>query len=117
VFFHGESFVAGRLDTYEVPSRAVTNGLECPVVSAGYQLAPQNRYAAAPEDVYAATKWMAEHTAETDANQKTPLSATPPSIFGLPPMPGLPQTPTSEANRAGNIDLATLAAHFLRRLN
>jgi hypothetical protein len=51
------------------------------------------------------------------------MSAIPPGTFGLPPFPGSPQTPTSEANRAGgNIDLRTLAAHFrvgqrFRRLN
>ena len=68
---------------------------------------------AALEDTYAATKWVAEHAAEIDQNPKTPLSATPPGTFGLPPFPGSPQTPTSEANRAGgNIDLRTLAAHF-----
>jgi alpha/beta hydrolase fold len=123
VFFHGGGFVAGRLDTYDVSLRAVTNRCDCPVFSVGYRLAPENRYAAAPEDAYAATKWVAEHAAEIDQNPKTPLSATPPGTFGLPPMPGSPQTPTSEANRTGaNIDLTTLAAHFrvglrFRRLN
>jgi hypothetical protein len=68
-------------------------------------------------------KWVPEPEAEIDENPKTPLSATPPGTFGLPPMPGSLQTPTSEANRAGaNIDLTTLAAHFrvglwFRRLN
>jgi hypothetical protein len=113
VFSHGDGFVAGRLETYDVPLRALTNGCDCPVVSAGYWLAPENRYAAAPESAYAATKWMAEHTAERDENPKTPLSATPPGIFGLPPMPGLPQTPASEADRAGgNINLTMLADRF-----
>jgi hypothetical protein len=113
VFFCGDGFVAGKFNTYDVLSRAVTNRCDCPVVSVGYRLAPENRYPAAPEDAYAATKWVAEHAAEIDQNPKTPLSATPPGTFGLPPFPGSPQTPTSEANRAGgNIDLRTLAAHF-----
>jgi len=123
MFSHG-GFVAGRLDTYDVPLRAVTNRCDCPVVSAGYRLlAPENRYPAVPEDTYAATKWVAEIAHGIDQNLKNPLSATPPGTFGLPSWPGSPQTPTSEANRAGaNIDLTTLAAHFrvgrrFRRLN
>jgi hypothetical protein len=113
VFFQGDGFAAARLGTYDVPLRAATNQCDCPVVSARYRLAPENRYTATPENPYAATRWMAGHTAEIDQNLRTPLSATPPGTFGLPPMPGSPQTPTSDAFRAGgNIDLTTLAAHF-----
>jgi len=123
MFSHRDGFVAGKFDTYVVLSRAVANRCDCPVVSVGYWLAPENRYPAAVVDAYAATKWGAVHAAELDQNPKTPLSATPPGTFGLPPFPGSPQTPASEANRAGgNIDLRTLAAHFrvgqrFRRLN
>jgi len=34
---------------------------------------------------------------------------TPPGTFPLPPQPGVPQTPTSEQNRYGNIDLMAVA--------
>lgn len=123
VFFHGGGFVAGSLDTHDVPLRAVTNRCDCPFVSVGYRLAPEIRYPDALEHTYAATKWVAEREAKIDQNPKTPLSATPLGTFGLPPTPGSPQTPTSEAYRVGgNIDLTTLAAHFrvgsrFRRLN
>jgi VWFA-related protein len=40
---------------------------------------------------------------------KRPLSATPEGTFGQPPTPGSVQTPTTEAQRAGNIDLMALA--------
>lgn len=40
----------------------------------------------------------------------SPPSATPPGTFGLPPMPGTPQTPTTEAERSGTIDLLALSA-------
>jgi VWFA-related protein len=40
---------------------------------------------------------------------KKPPSATPEGTFGLPPQPGTVQTPTTEAQRAGNIDLLSLA--------
>jgi VWFA-related protein len=35
--------------------------------------------------------------------------ATPPGTFGRPPMPGTAQTPTSEEQRSGNIDLLALS--------
>jgi acetyl esterase len=61
VFFHGGGFVAGNLDAYDNPLRSVTNRCECIVVSVAYRLSPENKYPAAPEDAYAATKWVAEH--------------------------------------------------------
>jgi len=113
VFSHAGGFAADRLDRFDVPLRAVTNRCDCLIVSVGYPLALANRYPAAPERAYATTKWAAEHAAETGQNPKTPQSAMPPGTFGLPPTPGSPQTPTSEAYRAGgNIDLTSLAAHF-----
>ncbi len=41
--------------------------------------------------------------------QDTRIRSTPPGTFPLPPQPGVPQTPTSEENRYGNIDLMALA--------
>jgi VWFA-related protein len=42
--------------------------------------------------------------------QNQPISATPPGTFGLPPIPGTPQTPTIEQQRQGsNVDLMGLA--------
>src|SRR5216683_5615443 len=44
--------------------------------------------------------------AELQAKPKdTRPQITPPGTFPLPPQPGVPQTPTSEENRYGNIDL------------
>ncbi|HEY1866140.1 MAG TPA: VWA domain-containing protein [Candidatus Acidoferrales bacterium] len=40
--------------------------------------------------------------------QNAPISATPPGTFGLPPIPGTPQTPTTEQQRQGNVDLLGL---------
>jgi VWFA-related protein len=37
-----------------------------------------------------------------------PISAAPPGTFGRPPIPGTPQTPSTEAQRTGNIDLGAL---------
>jgi VWFA-related protein len=41
--------------------------------------------------------------------QKPRIASTPPGTFPLPPQPGVPQTPTSEEQRYGNIDLLALA--------
>ena len=42
---------------------------------------------------------------------------TPPGTFPLPPQPGVPQTPTSEANRYGNIDLMALAVWAVQHVH
>ena len=49
--------------------------------------------------------------AEMRGPQKSgaPPSATPPGVFGRPPIPGTPQTPTTEEQRSGNIDIMALA--------
>jgi VWFA-related protein len=41
--------------------------------------------------------------------QKRRMEATPPGTFGQPPLPGTVQTPTSEEQRYGNIDVLALA--------
>jgi VWFA-related protein len=41
--------------------------------------------------------------------QSGPIQSTPPGTFGRPPVPGTPQTPTTEQQRDGNIDLLALA--------
>ena len=64
VFFHGGGFVAGSLDSHDTPLRAVANRCGCIVVSVDYRLAPASPYPAAPDDAYAATRWLSEHAAE-----------------------------------------------------
>ena len=64
VFFHGGGFVAGNLEVEDTPLRSVTNRCGCIVVSVAYRLAPENKYPAAPDDAFAATKWAAEHATE-----------------------------------------------------
>src|SRR5258706_3718317 len=41
--------------------------------------------------------------------QSGPIQMTPPGTFGRPPLPGTVQTPTTEQQRDGNIDLLALA--------
>jgi VWFA-related protein len=42
---------------------------------------------------------------------------TPPGTFPLPPQPGVPQTPTSEENRYGNIDLMAAAVWAVQHIH
>jgi len=70
VFFHGGGFVAGSLDTHDTPLRAVANRCGCIVVSVAYRLAPENPYPAAPNDAYAATKWVSNHAPEVGGDAR-----------------------------------------------
>lgn len=45
----------------------------------------------------------------SEPRQSGPIQATPPGTFGGPPIPGTAQTPSSEEQRSGNIDLLALA--------
>ncbi|MBZ5660886.1 MAG: VWA domain-containing protein [Acidobacteriia bacterium] len=52
--------------------------------------------------------------ARYDAQQAGPGSATPPGTFGMPPIPGTAQTPTSVEQHAGNVDVGALAELAVR---
>lgn len=68
VFFHGGGWVIGDLSTQDGPCRALTNAVGCVVVSVDYRLAPEHKFPAAPEDTYAATKWVAQNAASINAD-------------------------------------------------
>jgi VWFA-related protein len=56
--------------------------------------------------------------AELQAKPKdTRPRITPPGTFPLPPQPGVPQTPTSEENRYGNIDLMAAAVWAVQHIH
>ena len=68
VFFHGGGFVVGSLDGYDEFCRNLCHGAGCIIVSVDYRLAPENKFPAATDDCLAATRWVAEHAAEFNAD-------------------------------------------------
>ena len=63
VFYHGGGFVAGSVDTHAGLAAEIARGLDLPVVSVEYRLAPENPWPAAPDDAEAAARWIAENGA------------------------------------------------------
>jgi acetyl esterase len=68
VYFHGGGWVIGSLESHDGTCRDLANGAGSIVVSVDYRLAPENRFPAAAEDAYAATKWVAENAASIGAD-------------------------------------------------
>jgi acetyl esterase len=64
VFAHGGGFVFCDLDSHDDLCRAMTNGVGAIVVSVDYRLAPEFRWPAAADDVYAVAEWAAQQAAE-----------------------------------------------------
>lgn len=63
VYFHGGGFVIANLDVYDSSCRALTNAANCAVISVAYRLAPEAKFPAAPEDAFAAYKWVLQNAA------------------------------------------------------
>lgn len=68
VFAHGGGFVFCDLDSHDALCRAMANGVGAVVVAVDYRLAPEHRWPAAADDMYAVTEWAAEHAAELGAD-------------------------------------------------
>ena len=68
VNFHGGGWVIGDLETADAISREFCNRVGCIVVAVDYRLAPEHRFPAAVDDCYAATRWVADHARELNAD-------------------------------------------------
>lgn len=64
VYFHGGGWVIGSIEAYDPTCRELASASGCAVASVEYRLAPESVFPAAPEDCYAATRWLVENAAE-----------------------------------------------------
>ncbi|MBO9377808.1 alpha/beta hydrolase fold domain-containing protein [Sphingomonas histidinilytica] len=60
VFFHGGGFVLGDIELYDAAAADIAIGLDLPVLSIDYRLAPEHPWPAGPDDCEDATRWVAE---------------------------------------------------------
>lgn len=63
IYFHGGGGVIGDLDSEDALCRRLTNLAHCLVVSVDYHLAPEYPFPSGPQECFAATQWIASHTA------------------------------------------------------
>jgi acetyl esterase len=61
VYAHGGGFVFCDLDSHDGLCRSLANLIPAVVVSVSYRLAPEDRWPAAAEDVFAVTQWAARN--------------------------------------------------------
>lgn len=63
IFYHGGGYAAGSIDSHAGLAAEIARGLDLPVVSVEYRLAPEDPWPAAPDDGEAAARWIAENGA------------------------------------------------------
>ncbi|HEV7297973.1 MAG TPA: alpha/beta hydrolase [Tepidisphaeraceae bacterium] len=70
VYAHGGGWVIATLDTYDASCRALAKMADCVVVSVDYRQAPENKFPAAPEDVYGVLQWASKNASEINGDPK-----------------------------------------------
>jgi acetyl esterase len=70
VYAHGGGWVIAGVQAYDSSCRALANAAKCVVISVGYRMAPEHRFPAAHEDVYAATQYVMKNAAQFGGDPK-----------------------------------------------
>ena len=68
MYFHGGGFAVGDLDTHDGTARQHAVEARSVVVSVDYRLAPEHPYPVAVDDVWAATRWVADNAGRFGAD-------------------------------------------------
>lgn len=68
LYVHGGGWVIATLDTYDASARAITNAAQAVVVSTHYRQAPEHKFPASHDDVYAAYKWALSNAKSINAD-------------------------------------------------
>ncbi|WP_372506363.1 alpha/beta hydrolase fold domain-containing protein [Actinomadura madurae] len=85
VYVHGGGFVGGGLDVADEVARDLAVRTGAVVVSATYRRAPEHRFPAAHDDVYAALRWTAAPSPSTEAIPRASRwRETPPAAISRP---------------------------------
>ncbi len=63
-WIHGGGFTAGNPEQDDALCERIVEEVGCAIVSVDYRLAPEHPFPAAPEDCYAALRWMAASAAD-----------------------------------------------------
>lgn len=64
VYFHGGGWVSCDIETHDSFCRAFCKLTDAVVASVDYRRGPEAPFPAAPEDCYAATRWLSEHAGQ-----------------------------------------------------
>ena len=63
LFIHGGGFVIGSIESRDPQCRLFCRDVGCIVASPDYRMAPEHPFPAAPEDCWAALRWLADNAA------------------------------------------------------
>ncbi|HLP49675.1 MAG TPA: alpha/beta hydrolase [Chitinophagales bacterium] len=69
LYIHGGGFCHGEYDSRTNFCKAIATRANCVVVSVDYRLAPEHPFPAAPNDVYAAVKWLWQNAEQIGGNK------------------------------------------------
>jgi acetyl esterase len=58
IYFHGGGFTIGSIETHQILCRVLAEGVQMPVLSVDYRLAPKHTFPCAHEDAFEAVRWV-----------------------------------------------------------